>query len=147
MHTLFKENFWASPQDMVELARKDIEKGHVQIQDLQGKWVSVEVYIQDGKLRAYCEGCQSDDCIHTYFAIDVAIRRILHRALEIEIMNPSMAMKKYRRLTLNEKIEILEKLGIDTADLKDYLNRIGRKNAREITIWKEMIGLRRRVLY
>jgi hypothetical protein len=144
---LYQDWVWISPQSVLELIKKDLERGYMTIQDIQGSQVRVFTYLEGDKLRAYCVDCQSTECIHSYIAIDRAIRRLIRFSLEVNTFSRKEAHIIYKRLTKREKIEILEKLGIDTDDLRNYINRMGRKNAQEIALWSENLGLPRRYLF
>jgi len=142
-----RETLWASPKDFMALLHKDIIEGHITIKDLQGKLAHVEVYVEGGKMRAFCETCQRDDCIHAYFAVDMALRKIVKKELEVEYVNILRVSKAYKSLTKEQKKEILRKLGIDLKDLREYINHIGKKNAPEIATWRELMCLPKRFLY
>jgi len=144
---IYQDTFWKSPKAFLEIMHKDIVEGGVTIKDLKRGQVKVKIIHRGDKLRAYCEECKSTMCIHSYFAIDVALRRIVKSALEVEEVNYRAVMRRYKRLTLDEKIEILWKLGIDTIDLEEYINRIGKANAPEIATWRELMGAERRFLF
>ena len=143
---IYQDMFWKSPQTFLELMHKEM-RDFITLRDLTNSLVRVKIILQGDKLRAYCEGCKSEDCIHTYFALDIALRRIVRRALEVEEVNHRRVMRRYKRLTFEDKIQILWGLGIDTKDLEEYINRIGRKNAKEISLWKDMMGAKKRFLF
>ncbi|MCD6399201.1 hypothetical protein J7L85_00255 [candidate division WOR-3 bacterium] len=144
---IYQDTFWRSPKAFLEIMHKDIVEGSVTIEDIKRGQVKVKIILQGDKLRAYCEECKSTMCIHSYFAIDKALRRIVKKALEVEEVNYRAVMKRYKRLSLNEKLEILKRLGIDIEDLQRYINRIGKANAPEIATWRDLMGAERRFLF
>jgi len=137
---LFQDSFWLSPGTFLELIQRDLEKGHITIDEILSKRANVKVYLQEGKLRAYCESCKSETCTHTYFAMDHAIRKIVRRVLEVERVDNQKVYRDYRKLKYRDKRKILRSIGIDVDDLQRYINQIKELNAKDLQMWEGITG-------
>lgn len=140
MEEVLSTMIWKSPMDFIEATRLDIERGKITLSDLSGHITHVRIIRRGDKLRAWCEECKSYDCIHAYLGIDLGIREIVKRYLEIQEGSYHRALMRIKRMRKREIKEILEYLGIDVKDLNKYINRIGRRNSLDIKTWEDVIG-------
>jgi len=93
----------------------------------------VEIYKSpEGKIRAWCEYCQTDVCPHIYEAVQGALKRLVLNFYEGKTGDFREAIRLVKQLTHRDKERILKKIGIDTEDLNLYLNEIWEKGKNEL---------------
>ena len=97
--------------------------------------VFVDVYLsEEGKIRAYCEYDKSEYCIHSWIALQGALKNVALKTLEMEY-DFIEALRKLKNLSDKEKEELFKKRGIDLDDLKAYITALTEENKEEIEIW------------
>lgn len=97
--------------------------------------VFVDVYLsEDGKIRAYCEYDKSEYCIHSWIALQGALKNVALNILEMEY-DFIEALRKLKNLSNKEKEELFKKRGIDLDDLKAYITTLTEENKEGLKVW------------
>ena len=104
--------------------------------------VFVNIYLsEEGKIRAYCEYDKTEYCIHSWIALQGALKGLALKTLEMEY-DFIEAVRRLKNLSDKEKEELFKKRGIDLDDLKAYITALTEKNKESIEVWfRDIEGL------
>lgn len=104
--------------------------------------VFVNIYLsEEGKIRAYCEYDKTEYCIHSWIALQGALKGLALKTLEMEY-DFIEALRRLKNLSDKEKEELFKKRGIDLDDLKAYITALTEKNKESIEVWfRDIEGL------